>query len=138
MATTIASPLKEAEEEANESLIANTIVALRGFGEFETAIGSGAKGKALTKCIRDFANNHKVEQIEENLRCLVANRLAIAAETLKWGKKRLGGVDGNTALVSYVLLSDMEKIEWHYLLEGKAGSRTEKTHTLFTPAIERR
>ena len=115
MANTIASSLKEANEEAKESeytsLIDNTICVLIGFGAFEAAIGAGAKGKQLTERIRDFANNHKGKQIEENLRCLLTNRLAIAGGTLKWGTKRLGGADGNTALLSDFLLADMEKIE---------------------------
>ena len=93
VANTIASSLKEASEEAKESeytsLIDNAIFVLRGFGEFESAIGSGTKGKQLAKCVRDFANNHKDKQIEENLRCVISNRLAIADGALKWGTKRL-------------------------------------------------
>ena len=104
VANTIASSSKEASEEAKESeytsLIDNTIFVLRGFGEFESVIGSGTKGKQLTKCVRDFANNHKDKQIEENLRCVISNRLAIAAGTLKWGTKRLEGVEENTVLLS--------------------------------------
>ena len=112
VANTIASSLKEANEDAKESeytsLIDNTIFALRGFGEFDVVIGAGAKGRALTKCIRDFANNRKDKQMEGNLRCLITNRLAIAAGTLKWGAKRLEGVGENTALLYDFLLSDME------------------------------
>ena len=130
VANTIASSLKEANEEAKESeytsLIDNTIFVLRGFGEFESVIGSGTKGKQLTKCVRDFANNHKDKQIEENLRCVISNRLAIASGTLKWGTKRLDGVDDNTVLLSDFLLADMEKIESHYLIDGKAETRTAK------------
>ena len=130
VANTIATPLKEANEDAEESeytsLIDNIIFSLRVFGEFETTIGSGAKGKALTKRIRDFENNRKDRQIGENSRCVFATRLSIADGALKWGTKRLGGVDENTAMLSDFLLTDMGKIECHYLTDGHAEIRTAK------------
>ena len=52
---TIATSPKEPNEGNKDSdyttLAGNSIFDMRGFGEFDTTIGAGAKGKAPTKCV---------------------------------------------------------------------------------------
>lgn len=77
-------------------------------------------------CVGEFANNSKDKQIEENLRCLVAKRLAVAAGALKWVTKRLEVVDDSPALLSDFLFPDMANIENRYLAEAKPAERVSK------------
>ena len=85
------SGIKESEVGATyPKLLARTICALRGLGEFDVAWGIGQYGKNFAEYIwRMGAGNDEGLRIH-NARCKITNRLAIGLSTLKLGSEKMG------------------------------------------------
>ena len=101
-------PEKECD---SASILEDAIFAMRGFGSFPVAVGIGAYGNALAQAIRRSSNDEKEIFLDAGVRCPVANRIAFATANLRFGAKRIGSEDRQSALLGDFLHSDRETIE---------------------------